>query len=123
MTSAHILHLLAESFVGGMSQQGACVQVQLGSRGLPDMAINIDLPNGTYLFDATVQQHVDCVQKHLVRVLELHGSQCFQQVDLDGAKQTLAKPDLLQLFQCFAESGALILKVSAIYNHTSSFQV
>lgn len=62
------------------------------------------------MFYPKVQQHVECVQK-LASVLELHGAQCFRQVDLDGAKQQLTESALLQLFASFAESQATALKV------------
>ena len=86
------------------------------------MAVNVELPNGTYLFHSAMQQHVECVQKQLLDVLDLHGAQSFQHVDVDGVKAPLAHLELVQLFQSFPASEARALKVRASCSHTELFK-
>lgn len=80
---------------------------------LPDVDLNVELPNGTYAFEPTVQEHVDCIKK-LIQVIELHGALCFQHVVLDGVGQPVTHGELLQLFESFHESEATAMKVKAI---------
>lgn len=73
------------------------------------MDVNVDLPNGTYLLYPQVQQHAECVGK-LVRVLELYGVQCLQQVAVAGVTQPRTHATIVQLLTSFPASEAQDIK-------------